>query len=63
MTPAPNLNKCCALSIFFYSKTLLFAFLLKNAFSERKLFLNSLELYLHERHIFRQKHCAVLKMA
>ena len=47
MTLVPNFNKCCALS-HFYSK---------NVFSERKLFLNTFELYLLERYVFRQKSC------
>ena len=62
MTPVPSFNKCCALSNFLF-KTLIFAFLLQNAFSERNLFLNTLELYLVERHVFRPKNRAILNMA
>ena len=54
MTPVPHVNKLCALTNL-YSKTLIFALLHENAFSERKLFLNTLQFYLLERHVFRQK--------
>ena len=52
ITPCPNFNKCCALS---HLKHFFFHFYSKNAFSERKLFLNTFELYLLERHVTMQK--------
>ena len=62
MTPVPHVNKLCALTNL-YSKTKIFALLHENAFSERKLFLNTLQLYLLERHVFWEKNHSILNMA
>ena len=64
MIPVPNFNKRDANSNFLFKNIVFcFHFYSKNAFSERNLSLNTLELYLLEKHVFRPNNRTILSMA